>query len=302
MTISSINSNSSMMLGGMKNAQRPDASKMAEDLFSKLDTSGKGYIEKSDLASALNKVSGSSASASDSSSSADEMFSKLDNDGDGKVTQAEMSATLEKIAAELDGPFPRMRLQGDQGGMPPPPPSGSQGAQESSSTDSSSSNQSTDPADSNGDGTVSAQEAMAYAQSQSESATTSSGDAQLMQMLGGMPPQQPGQDDQGFTKEQLESMVKESGSADNHRTQVMSDIASNFEAADSNGDGKVNGSEARAFEESKNSSSVGSTTNNASASASETSDAKFLKQMMDLLHAYSGSDQTTENSKFSASA
>lgn len=99
MSISSINSSSSaMMSGAMK---RPDPAKMAEDLFSKLDTTGKGYIEKSDLQTALGKVSQSDSSSS--STSADDMFSKMDSDGNGKVTKEEMSATIQKIASELDG-------------------------------------------------------------------------------------------------------------------------------------------------------------------------------------------------------
>lgn len=311
MTINSINNSSSMMLSGMKNMQRPDASKMAEDLFSKLDSSGKGYIEKSDLASAFSKVSGSSSS---DSTSTDDMFSKLDSDGDGKVTKAEMSATLAKIASELDGAFPRMRLQdgqnsqSNQGEMPPPPPQGAnQASQGSSSTDSSSSSQSNDPADTNGDGTVSAKEALAYAEKQlssnTDSSSTTNSDTQLMQMLGGMPPppQNGGQDDQGFTKDQLTSMSKELSSTDSQRSQIMSDVASNFDAADSNGDGKVSGSEARAFEESKSASSTESTTNSSSTIASNSSDAQFMKQMMDLLHAYGNLDQSTENNRFSAS-
>ncbi|TAL46800.1 MAG: EF-hand domain-containing protein [Methylovulum sp.] len=313
MTISSINSSSSVMLGGMKNMQRPDASKMAEDLFSKLDTSGKGYIEKSDLASALSNISGSSSS---SSSAADEMFTKLDSNGNGKVTQEEVSATLEKIASQLDGPFPRMRLQegqnsqGGQGEMPPPPPpqEGNQNPQSTSSTDSSSSSQSSDPADTNGDGTVSVKEALAYAEKQlssaNDSSSTTNPDAQLMQMLGGMPPPPKNgiPDDQGFTKDQLTSMSKELSSTDSQRSQVMSHIASNFDAADTNGDGKVSGSEARAFEESKSSSSSDSNSNSSSTVASNTSDAQFMKQMMDLLHAYSGFDQSTESNRISTSA
>lgn len=316
MSINSINSSSSMMLGGMKNMQRPDTSKMADDLFSKLDSSGKGYIEKSDLESAFSKISSGSSSSSDTSTAADNLFSKLDSNGNGKVTKEEVSATLEKLASQLDGPFPRMRLQegqnsqSGQGEMPPPPPpqEANQGSQSASSTDSSSSNQSSDPADTNGDGTVSTKEALAYAEKQLSSATDSSStaniDAQLMQILGGMqpPPQNGGQDDRGLTKDQLTSMSKELSSTDSQRLQVMSDIASNFDAADTNGDGKVSGSEARAFEESKNSSSTDSNSNSSSASASNTSDAQFLKQMMDLLHAYSGFDQSTESNRISTSA
>lgn len=303
MSISSVNSGSSAMM--MRGMQRPDPSKMAEDLFSKLDTKGQGYIEKSDLEAALGNVSQSGGSSS--SSVADEMFAKLDGDGDGKVTKEEMSATIQKIASELDGPAPRARMQGGQGGMPPPPPSG--GAQGAGSTDSaSSSSESSDPADANGDGTVTIEESLAYAESQAASNTdtassaTSSADGQLMQMLaGGMPP--PPKDGspngQGFTKDQLTSMVQKLGSKDSERSKVMSDIADNFDAADTDGDGKVNGTEARAFEESKNASGTGSSTD-ASSSASS-ADARFMKQMMQLLHAYSASNQTAENSGFSTS-
>lgn len=232
MSINSINGNSSAMMSGvMKGMQRPDASKLAENLFSKLDTTGKGYIEKSDLESALSNVSGSSSS---SSTAADDMFSKLDGDGDGKVTQEEMSATLEKIASQLDGPFPRMRMQGGQGDMPPPPPDGG--------------------------------------------------------------------DDQGFTQDQLTSMSNELSSTDSTRSQIMGDIAGNFEAADTNGDGKVSGSgsEARAYEASKNTSGTGGSSDSSSTSASGT-DAQFMKQMMDLIKAYGGFEQTAENHRFSTS-
>lgn len=302
MSISSVNSGGSTMMRAM---QRPDPSKMAEDLFSKLDTKGQGYIEKSDLEAALGKVSQSGRSSS--SGAADEMFAKLDGDGDGKVTKEEMSATIQKIASELDGPAPRARMQGGQGGMPPPPPSG--GAQGAGSTDSaSSSSGSSDPADANGDGTVTIEESLAYEASQTASGTdtassaTSSADGQLMQMLaGGMPPppKDGGPNDQGFTKDQLTSMVQELGSKDSERAKLMSDIAGNFDAADTDGDGKVNGSEARAFEESKNASGAGSGTE-ASSSASS-ADARFMKQMMQLLHAYSDPNRTTESSGFSTS-
>jgi len=301
MSISSINSSSSaMMSGAMK---RPDPAKMAEDLFSKLDTTGKGYIEKSDLQTALGNVSQSGSSSS--STSADDMFSKMDSDGNGKVTKEEMSATIQKIASELDGQSPRMRMQGDM--PPPPPPGGAQGAQKSSSTDSSSSNQDIEPADANEDGTVSAKEAQAYAASQasSDTSSTSSADAQLMQMLaGGMPPPPPqegGQGGQGFTKDQLTSMSKDLSSTDSERSKVMSDVAANFDAADINGDGKVSGSEARTFEDSKNASGSGSSTDTSSTSSASNADAQFMKQMVQLLKSY-GFDQTEESSGFSTSA
>jgi len=302
MSISSINSSSSaMMSGAMK---RPDPSKMANDLFSKLDTTGKGYIEKSDLETALSNMSesGSSSGATTSSKAeADALFSKMDSNGNGKVTKEEMSAAVQKIAAELDGQSPRMRLQG---GSPPPPPP--QGGSSASSTGSSTSNQtSSDPADTNGDGTVSAIEALAYEISQASSSTTntssssiSSADAQSMQRLAGNI-RTSQDDDQGFTKDQLTAMSKELSSTDSKISKVMSDIASNFDAADTNGDGKVTGTEAKGFEDSKKTS--GSTDNTSSSSPTSSTDAQFMKKMMQLLQAYSNPNQAAENSSFSTS-
>jgi hypothetical protein len=216
----------------------------------------------------------------------------MDSDGNGKVTKEEMSATFEKMASQLDGPFPRMRLQEGQGKMPPTPPlGGGQGTQQAGSTDNSS--QASDPADTNGDGKVSAQEAMVYTEKQissdTDTSSTSSADTQLMQMLaGGMPPPQDGgQGDQGFTKDQLVSMSKNLSSTDSTRATVMNDVAANFDTADTNSDGKVNASEARAYEESKSTSSTRNTTDN-SLSASTSIDEKVMKQMMQLIHAYGG--------------
>lgn len=235
MSISSINSSSPAM--AMRGMHRPDPAKMADDLFSKLDTSGKGYIEKSDLQSALSQLSKSGSSSN--SSAADDMFAKMDSDGNGKVTKEEMSATIEKIAAKLDGPFPRMRMQdgqGEQRGIPPD----------------------------------------------------------------GMQPPQGG--DQGLSKDQLTSMSKELSSTNSERSKVISDVAANFDTVDTNGDGKVSASEARAFEKSKNSSGAGSSTDQSSTASSSSSDAQFMKQMMHLLKSYGGINQAAENNNFSASA
>jgi hypothetical protein len=300
MNISSVSSASPNVMSGPM--RRPDPTKMAEDLFSKLDTKGQGYIEKSDLEAALSKASGSGSSGnSNSSSIADEMFTKLDGNSDGKVTKAEMSATIKKIAAELDGPAPRMRMQG---GMPPP----QKGAEGASSTDSSAAE--LDPADTNGDGQVSTAEKLAYEASksptttQTASSSSTSLDDELMHMLAGNmpPPRDSGQDDQGFSKGQLATMSKELGSTDSQRSKLMGDIADNFTSADVNGDGKVTGSEARAYEDSKNVSGTDSNTDGSVASAEPNADAKFMKQMMQLLHSYGGFDQSSNSSSFSESA
>lgn len=199
MNVSSASSTSSMTMTSMK---RPNSSKMTNDLFSSLDTKGKGYLDKNDLASVF---------SSDS-------FSKLDTNSNGKITKVEMKAALEKLAATLDAPL-QTRLQGQ---MPPPPPQGA------------------------------------------------------------------GQNDQGFTKDQLTSMSKETSSTDSTQSSTMSDIASNFDAADTNGDGKVTAQEAMTYENakiSKNSSNTSSTNASSSSSIATSSDAetKLMTQMIDLL-------------------
>ncbi len=189
-SISGLGSNA-MMMQGMGGMRRPDSGKMAEDLFSKLDSSGQGYITESDLQGAFDKVSSSSSSST--SSNASELFSKLDSDSDGKVTKDEFSSGLKQVAEELDSQFMSMRMNGGMqaggmGGMPPPPEGdsgftkdeltaqldeiGSSDSQRSSLISNIVNN--FDEADSDGDGKVSFQEAMAYDQSTSSTNSTSS--------------------------------------------------------------------------------------------------------------------------------
>ena len=108
-SIGSISGNSISMYqaGGLRNMQRPDPSKMADNLFSKLDSAGQGYIQKVDLQSALDKVSTASSSSTNTTnttnttssggSSVDDLFSQLDGNGDGKVTKDEFSSSLDII-------------------------------------------------------------------------------------------------------------------------------------------------------------------------------------------------------------
>lgn len=203
-SISNISSSSASMMSGTQRMQRPDPSKMTESMFSKLDTSGKGYLEKSDLQSAFTQLSstdGSSSSTGSTSSSAsvDDVFKSLDSDSDGKITKDEMTSGLQKIADQLDSQFNKMREGGmsagggmhGAGGMPPPPPpDGADSAgftkdeltsqlEEISSSDSTRSSlisnivDNFEEADSDSDGKVSFKEAMAYDQANSSSSSTS---------------------------------------------------------------------------------------------------------------------------------
>jgi len=201
--MSSISSINSSTMSGMQRMQRPDPSKMTENLFSKLDTSGKGYLEKSDLQSAfaqLSSTSSSSSSSSTTSSSAsvDDVFKSLDSDSDGKITKDEMTSGLQKIADQLDSQFNKMReggkagggMQGAGGMPPPPPPDGANSAgitkdqltsmaKEIGSNDSTASSKISDlvknfdKADTDKDGKISAKEAIAYDQANSTSSSTS---------------------------------------------------------------------------------------------------------------------------------
>jgi Ca2+-binding EF-hand superfamily protein len=188
-SIGSIGSNnSSLMMQGMR--QRPDTAKMAENLFSQLDTSGQGYIEKSGLQAALDKISSGS---SGSSTSVDDLFTALDTDGNGQVTKQEFTNALTKLQDNLETQYLDSRMQaareaGGMGGMPPPPPPPGEGptlskdeltsmVNELGTSDSRSNMMSNilenfDKADTDGDGKVSFQEAKAFEQSSSSSGST----------------------------------------------------------------------------------------------------------------------------------
>ncbi|NLC23196.1 EF-hand domain-containing protein [Oxalobacter vibrioformis] len=151
-------------------------------LFSKLDTQDKGYLEKSDLQSALESVTAVAGTAS--SENIDDIFSKIDSDADGKITENELGTALAQLAEELDNQFFQSRIErGMTGDMPPPPPPEGMGETDSAgftleeltsqleeigSSDSKRSAlisniiENFEAADADGDGKVSMEEAQAY--------------------------------------------------------------------------------------------------------------------------------------------
>jgi len=209
--------------------KRPSSDEIASDLFSVLDRSGKGYIEESDLESALSGLGSTSSTTSNASG----LFSQLDSDGDGKVTESEMSASLAKLADQLDAQFDQSRMQNATGSMPPPPPP---------------------------------------------------------------------QNDTGFTQDELEEQLSEISSSsstnDSQRADLISNIVSNFTAADTNGNGKVTFEEAMAYQKStttatsssassSSSTSTGSdTSSNTSSTSTQNADAQMFRQLMDILRVY----------------
>lgn len=240
---------------------RLDPSKMAENLFSKLDTQNKGYLDTADFANALQGLSSKTSTSStttastsgtgltassttntSSSVSADQVLSALDTNGDGKVTKDEMSSNLKKMAAELDSQFNAMRMAqagGQAGGMPPPPPRES---------------------DRDGD------------------------------------------NDAGMSKDQLTQVA--STTTDSKLAALTSKMASNFDAADTNGDGKVSRTEAMAYDQktqstsstastSKTTSTAATSTDSTTATDSSKSESETLvfKRILDLMKQYR--DQAT---------
>ncbi len=118
------------------------------------------------------------------------------------------------------------------------------------------------------------------------------------QGMGGMPPPPP-PNDEGFTLEELETQLTEIGDADSDRSSLISDIVSNFEAADSDGDGKVSFQEAMAYKDTQQSASGTEESSTAQASSSES---QVLKQIMQLMHAYGRPDQDEATSLLSTLA
>ena len=251
-TVSSISSSSIAStysnVSATQKRHRPDASQMAEELFSKLDTSGKGYIEQSDLTSALSGLTSSTSSQSSSSStSASDIFSELDSNGDGKVTKDEFSASLKKLAEQLDSQINQARMDG---AMPPPPPNGANG-----------------------------------------------------------------NNDTGFTKDELSQQLSEIDSSDSKRSSLINNIVQNFEKADTDGDGKVSFKEAMAFDKANSTSSSGSTstssptasTTDSGSSTTQATDKQVFRQLMELLRTYGDNSTNTSGvasllSKISTSA
>ncbi|MFZ6846238.1 EF-hand domain-containing protein [Undibacterium sp. RuTC16W] len=204
-SIGSVGSSSGYNYSSSVQRQRPDPSKIAENVFSKLDTKGQGYLEVSDLESAFSSINSSSTtsgvsttsstnaatgSSSTTSTEISDLFKKLDSDGDGKVTKQEFSSGLKKLSDELESQFNARRTSGTQdANRPPPPPDGDQNgglskdqlsslASDVSKTDSTagakltSVAQNFNAADTNQDGKVSLQETLAYLEKTASNTST----------------------------------------------------------------------------------------------------------------------------------
>lgn len=114
-------------------------------------------------------------------------------------------------------------------------------------------------------------------------------------------------DDSGFTKDQLTQQLQSSDvSSDTKRSDLISSIVSNFDKADTDGDGKVTRNEAMSYAKTLDSTSSTSSTSavtstsdssgssSSSSSTSSNSDATVMMQILKLMQAYGSS--TTDNS------
>lgn len=118
------------------------------------------------------------------------------------------------------------------------------------------------------------------------------------QGMGGMPPPPP-PDDEGFTQEELEAQLSEIGASESKRSSLISEIVSNFEAADADSDGKVSFQEAMAYKDEQQAS--GGSSEQASMQPAASEESQVMMKIMQLMQAY-GQPESSASSLLSALA
>jgi Ca2+-binding EF-hand superfamily protein len=165
----------SMSIGGGSGF---NTAQLASNLFSKLDTKQQGFIDKSELSSALSGASPTGGSSD--TSNADQLFTQLDSNGDGKITQSELSSGLQTLADTLQTQLHQSRMNGANEGftkdqltaMASDPSTGSKRADMYSKLAAN-----FDAADTNGDGKLTRGEAMSFNHAHRSGSSSSSGTA-----------------------------------------------------------------------------------------------------------------------------
>lgn len=104
------------------------------------------------------------------------------------------------------------------------------------------------------------------------------------------PPSNSEEEDSGYTQEELSALAEDSASTDPNLSSLFETLASNFDAADANGDGKVTSEEAMAYKEETSSSETAS-------SEGENLMNSVLQQIISYY-----SSEATQDSAFSLSA
>ncbi|MBT9522927.1 MAG: EF-hand domain-containing protein [Dechloromonas sp.] len=192
------------------------------------------------------------------------LFSKLDTKSQGYLEKSDLAAAFSQITSNA-----------------------------SQSTSSTSADDVFTALDSNSDGKVTKDEFASVLAKLQESVSSQFGGQ--MHGAGGMPPPPPPADDAGFTKEELTSQLESADSGDTQRTELINKIVNNFEAADTDSDGKVSFQEAMAYDKSTESTSASDTGTATATTAANNSDAQLMMKIMQLMHAY-GTGQDQENS------
>lgn len=232
----------------------------------------------------VSSIGGSSFQRPDPTQIASKLFSKLDTKNQGYIEKSDLQSAFDQIA----------------------------GSANSSST--SSVDDVFKQLDSDSDGKVTKQELtdslkkiadQLDSQFQSMRTKGMNSDHGGMQGMGGMPPPPPqGANSAGLTKDELQSQLDEIGSTDSKRASLISNIVSNFDKADTDGDGKVSMKEAVTFDKASQTSASTSSSTGSSSSSSGTSntEANVMMKIMQLMQAYGGLGQDVNQSSLSVSA
>jgi len=193
------------------------------------------------------------------------LFSKLDTKSQGYLEKSDLAAAFSQITSNA-----------------------------SQSTSSTSADDVFTALDSDSDGKVTKDEFASVLAKLQESVSSQFGGQ--MHGAGGMaPPPPPPANDTGFTKEELTSQLESADSSDTQRTELMNKIVNNFEAADTDSDGKVSFQEAMAYDKSTESTAASATSTATATTTANNSDAEVMMKIMQLMHAY-GTGQDQENS------
>ncbi len=152
--------------GGRDGGGGTEGATFQDKLFSRLDSDSSGGIDNAELQGLLDKL-GSKLGTAVGGSDPAATFSAMDGNGDGSLDKSELDSGLKAALADLPDTvsFARSRGDGSSDGAGraggPPPGGGAHGAKGSGGGDvgdASSTSASTDPLDTDGDGTVSASE------------------------------------------------------------------------------------------------------------------------------------------------
>jgi Ca2+-binding EF-hand superfamily protein len=236
------------------------------------------------MVSSIGSYSSASAmthSRPDPAQMASKLFSKLDTKGQGYIQESDLQSAFSQVFASTTAATPDSSAS-------------------SSSTDSSASAL-FKALDGNSDGQVTESEFSSSIQKLADALDSQAFSSRMggAHGAGGMPPPPPPEDDAGLTKDQLSSKLSESGSTDSEQSGLISKIVSNFDKADTNGDGKVSMQEAMAYDQSTKSSTSTASTETSTGSATSTSsqnDAALMHKLMELARAYGAGSEGTGSS------